>query len=131
MSLVMLAIKLQRIGKKKQPSYRIVVAEKRSKLGAPPTEDLGSYNTITKQGAVDKERIQAWIAKGAQPTPTVHNLLIRLGASDAAKVKVKTKKPPVAIAATQQAVTAPQEEPAPAAVSAEAIASAPSEETAA
>ena len=93
MSFVMLAIKLQRIGKKKQPSYRIVVAEKRSKLGAPPVEDMGSYNTITKQGAVLKERVAYWIAKGAQPTTTAHNLLIRLGALTGQKVAVKMKKP--------------------------------------
>ncbi len=73
----MLAIKLQRIGKKHQPSYRLVAAEKRSKLGAPPVEDLGSYNPFTKAAQFKKERISYWIGKGAQPTVTVHNLLVR------------------------------------------------------
>ena len=45
----MLAIKLQRVGKKHQPGYRLVVAEKRSKMLAPPVEDLGSYSPKTKQ----------------------------------------------------------------------------------
>ncbi len=46
----MLMLKLKRIGKKHQPSFRIVVAEGRSKLGGPPVEDLGSYNAFTKKG---------------------------------------------------------------------------------
>ncbi len=89
----MLAIKLQRIGKKHQPSYRIVVAEKRSKLGAPPVEDLGSYNTFSKKAALRGERISYWIAHGAKPTVTVHNLFVREGAlANAAAIKVKMKR---------------------------------------
>ncbi len=48
----MLAIKLQRGGKKHQPSYRLVVAEKRSKMAAPPVEDLGTYNPFTKKAVL-------------------------------------------------------------------------------
>ena len=68
----MLAIKLQRIGKKHQPSYRIVVAERRSKMAAPPVEDLGSYNPFTKAFAVKKDRVAHWMKMGAQPTVTAH-----------------------------------------------------------
>lgn len=75
----MLAIKLQRIGRKGQPSYRLVVAERRSKLKSPPVEDLGSYSSATKQANFNKERVGHWMKVGAQPTLTVHNLLIKHG----------------------------------------------------
>jgi small subunit ribosomal protein S16 len=73
----MLAIKLQRIGKKHQPSYRLVAALKRSKMAGPPVEYLGSYNPRSKEASFNKERILFWISKGAEPTVTVHNLLIK------------------------------------------------------
>ena len=73
----MLAIKLQRIGKKHQPSFRLVVAERRSKLPGPPIEDLGSYNPATKMFDAKKDRISHWVKVGAQPTVSVHNLLAK------------------------------------------------------
>lgn len=88
----MLAIKLQRIGKKHQPSYRLVVAEKRSKLGAPPVEDLGSYNPAKKALNVKLERVEYWIKNGAQSTVTVHNLLVKNSVIKAARIVVKMKK---------------------------------------
>lgn len=87
----MLAIKLQRIGKKHQPSYRLVVAEKRSKLNAPPVEDLGSWNPFTKKANFAGERVSHWLKSGAQPTPTVHNLLVKEGVLNAPKAKIKVK----------------------------------------
>jgi small subunit ribosomal protein S16 len=88
----MLAIKLQRIGRKHQPSYRIVVAPKRSKLGAPPVEDLGSYNPFTKVATVKAERVNHWLSVGAQPTVTAHNLLVKQGAIKAKKIALSFKK---------------------------------------
>src|SRR3989344_1652402 len=88
----MLAIKLQRIGKKHRPSYRVVVAEKRSKMAAPPVEDLGSYSPFTKSIVVDKTRALYWIEKGARPTATVHNLLVRSGAISGPKRAISIKK---------------------------------------
>ncbi len=89
----MLAIKLQRIGKKHRPSYRLVVAEGRSKMAAPPVEDLGSYDPFTKAIGLKKERISYWLGVGAQPTVTAHNLLVAQGISTAKKLAVKMKKP--------------------------------------
>ena len=89
----MLAIKLQRIGKKHQPSYRLVVAEKRSKLAGPPVEDLGSYSSFRKNGTFKKERIRHWLAIGAKPTVTVHNLLVTQGILEAKKLTLKLRKP--------------------------------------
>ncbi|MDO8574220.1 MAG: 30S ribosomal protein S16 [bacterium] len=95
----MLAIKLQRIGRKHQPSYRVVVAEKKSKLGGPPVEDLGSYDSFSKKNTINKERVKYWIGVGAKPTPTVHNLLLKNQAIEGKKVKINvrpSKKAPVA-----------------------------------
>ncbi len=89
----MLAIKLQRIGKKGQPSYRLVVAEKRSKLPGPPVEDLGSYNPFTKTLEAKRERVNHWVSVGAQPTTTVHNLLVRHRLLTLPKKVVKLGKP--------------------------------------
>lgn len=88
----MLAIKLQRIGKKHQPSYRVVVAEKRSKMAAPPVEDLGAYDPRTKATTVKKERVLHWVKMGAQPTVTAHNLLVKQGVLTGAKIAVKMPK---------------------------------------
>lgn len=85
----MLAIKLQRIGKKHQPTYRLVVAEKRSKLQGPPREDLGSYNPFTKAVHIQKERVNYWLKVGARPTITVHNLLVKNGVLEGKKVAVR------------------------------------------
>lgn len=89
----MLAIKLQRIGKKHQPSYRLVVAEKKSKMAAPPVEDLGSYHPTTKTATIKKERVSHWLKMGAQPTVTVHNLLVHQGVVAGAALPVKMPKP--------------------------------------
>lgn len=75
----MLAIKLKRIGKKHQPSYRIVVAEKRSKLNGKYVENIGWLNPKNKQFDIKKERADYWLKIGAQPTDTVHNLLVKSG----------------------------------------------------
>lgn len=107
----MLAIKLQRVGKKHQPSYRVVVAEKRSKMLAPPVEDLGSYDPRTKATTVKGERVLYWIKMGAQPTVTAHNLLVTEGALTGAKLAVKMPKA-VAKAPIEEKAAAPAEEAA-------------------
>ena len=88
----MLAIKLQRIGKKHKPGYRLVVAVSRSKMAAPPVEDLGFYDPFTKAAGIKKERVLHWISVGAQPTVTAHNLLVKQGIVNAPKKAIKMKK---------------------------------------
>lgn len=88
----MLAIKLQRIGKKHQPSFRVVVAERRSKLGGPPVEDLGSYNPFTKSFNVKADRVTYWIGVGAKPTATTHNLFVKGGVLKSPKIKIRLKQ---------------------------------------
>ncbi|MEK7574366.1 MAG: 30S ribosomal protein S16 [Patescibacteria group bacterium] len=71
----MLAIKLKRIGKKGQASFRVIVAEKRSKVDGRFVEDMGWFNPHNDKFKLDIERINYWIKNGAQPTPSIKNLL--------------------------------------------------------
>ncbi|MBI4159625.1 30S ribosomal protein S16 [Candidatus Wolfebacteria bacterium] len=75
----MLAIKFRRIGRKHQPAFRIVVAEKRSKLRGRFVEDLGWMNPLLHKFEVKKDRAAHWLTIGAQPTASVHNLFVRAG----------------------------------------------------
>jgi small subunit ribosomal protein S16 len=88
----MLAIRFKRVGRKHQPSFRIVIAEKRSKRDGLSIDDIGFYNPITKEFGVKKERLEHWLKVGAKPTPTVHNLLVNHKLISGPKIKIKTKK---------------------------------------
>ena len=72
----MLKLRLQRRGKKNYATYRVVVAEDRAPVKGRYIADLGHYNPHTDEFAVKQDVVAEWIGKGAQPTPTVHNLLI-------------------------------------------------------
>ena len=73
----MVKIRLRRMGAKKSPFYRIVVADSRYPRDGRFIEQLGTYNPLTEPAEikVDAERTQAWIKTGAQPTDTVKRLL--------------------------------------------------------
>jgi len=71
----MLKIKLQTRGKKHQRTFRIVLAEARSKADGKFIDDLGSYNPITKEMSLDKDKMKKWIGNGAQLTRGVDKLL--------------------------------------------------------
>ena len=77
----MLTIRLQRVGKKKFPTYRLVVSEKSRDPQARHLEIVGSYNPHDKEkGLVVKEdRVKHWLDNGAQTSNTVNNLLLKLG----------------------------------------------------
>jgi len=77
----MVKIRLRRMGAKKAPFYRIVVADARSPRDGRCIEEIGTYNPLTKPAAVtvDVEKAQAWIKNGAQPTDTVRTLLKNAG----------------------------------------------------
>jgi len=72
----MLKIRLQRIGKKNAPSYRVVLAEHTASPQGKFLEILGFYNPRKKEKSFKKERIEHWLSKGAQLSPTVFNLLV-------------------------------------------------------
>lgn len=73
----MLKIKLNRLGKKKAPFYRVVVVEAKSKMGGKVNEVLGNYdpNDPKNKIEINKSRYQFWKSKGAQPTDTVRKLV--------------------------------------------------------
>lgn len=77
----MVKIRLRRMGAKKAPYYRIVVADSRSPRDGRCIEEIGSYNPLTEPATiiVDAEKAQNWIKNGAQPTDTVRGLLKNAG----------------------------------------------------
>ncbi len=78
----MLKIRLRRMGAKKAPFYRIVVADSRAPRDGAFVEELGYYNPLTSPSEikVDNEKAIDWMKKGAQPTDTVRALLKKSGA---------------------------------------------------
>lgn len=83
----MLVIRLQRVGKKNQPSFRIILAEKTAPVKGKFIEILGNYNPRQKTKAFETDRILYWLSKGAQASPTMHNLLVSEKIIDEPKVK--------------------------------------------
>ena len=73
----MVKIRLKRVGAKKQPFYRVVVADSRSPRNGRNIEEIGYYNPLTNPAdiKIDAEKATKWIANGAQPTDTVRALL--------------------------------------------------------
>ena len=86
----MVKIRLRRMGAKKNPFYRIVVADSKSPRDGRFIEEIGTYNPVTSPSeiVIDTERADYWIKNGAQPTDTVRALLKKASAS-----QVKTEEP--------------------------------------
>ncbi len=74
-------LRLRRMGKKKQPLYKIVAADSRAKRDGRFLEAVGSYNPRTNPMFIElkEERVYYWLERGAQPSDTVRNLLSRKG----------------------------------------------------
>ena len=94
----MLSIRMTRVGSKKKPYYRVVVTEARSKRQSEFIETLGTYNPRTKpaQVAVNKERVQHWLGKGARPSDSVRTLLAKHVTKDLTPVPAVVAETPVA-----------------------------------
>ena len=77
----MVKIRLRRMGAKKAPFYRIVVADSRSPRDGRCIEEIGTYNPLLESEniTVNVEKAQTWIKNGAQPTDTVRGLLKKAG----------------------------------------------------
>ena len=77
----MVKIRLRRMGAKKAPYYRIVVADARAPRDGRCIEEIGTYNPLLESDniTVDAEKAQNWIKNGAQPTDTVRGLLKKAG----------------------------------------------------
>ena len=112
-------IRLKRLGKKRAPHYRIVVADSRTKRDGRVIEEIGRYVPTENPSfiEVDSERAQYWLSVGAQPTEQVEALLKLTGDYQASKgekavnkVQVKEAKPEFVIDAKKKAVLLPKEE---------------------
>ena len=71
----MLKLRLKRTGKKRSPSYRLVIMENTARRDGRPIEEVGYYNPITKQSKFDSDKIKKWLSNGVQPTEMVTSLL--------------------------------------------------------
>ena len=93
----MLKIRLTRLGDKKSPFYRVVVADSRSPRDGKVVATLGTFDPLHDGGKgetkVDAAQVREWIAKGAIPTETARAVLVKAGAIEA--VPYKEKKMPV------------------------------------
>ncbi|MBI2626036.1 MAG: 30S ribosomal protein S16 [Candidatus Nealsonbacteria bacterium] len=88
----MLVIRFIRVGKKNQPSFKMVITDKRrSSKSSRFVEEVGFYNPLTKKRVLKKERIQYWISKGVKPSPTIYNLLVKDGVLEGKKIAVHKK----------------------------------------
>ncbi|MBX4211533.1 MAG: 30S ribosomal protein S16 [Candidatus Yanofskybacteria bacterium] len=106
-------IRLQRIGKRGQAYFRVVLVEHTKKPKGEIKELLGTYDPHLKKFVAKKERIEYWVSKGAQPSPTVNNLLVNYKVWD--KPKKQSWKPKKKDQATASATPTTPGTPAPAA----------------
>ena len=71
----MLKLRLKRIGRKRSPSYRLVVMENTTRRDGRPVEEVGYYDPIAKKYKFDTDKIKKWLSYGVKPTETVFHLL--------------------------------------------------------
>jgi small subunit ribosomal protein S16 len=113
----MLIIRLQRVGRRNDPSFRVVVTDsKRAPKSGKYLELLGFHNPRTDETVLKGERIKHWISKGAQVSGTLHNLLISHSVIEGKKVNVLPRGRPVVkedvpVEATSQEAAESEEAP--------------------
>ena len=89
-------MRLQRVGRKNDPSYRIVVTDKRESVASGNNIDhIGSYNPKLGVIEIDAEKAKHWLSKGVQPSVTVHNMLVSKKIIDAKKKNALSRKSPI------------------------------------
>ncbi|HEV3245046.1 MAG TPA: 30S ribosomal protein S16 [Candidatus Paceibacterota bacterium] len=105
----MLKIRMQRVGRIGQPSYRIVVTEHTASPKAGKfVEKLGTYNPRTKARTLNEGRVKYWMSVGAKPSDTMHNMLIGAGVILGKKINVLPayKPAPIEASGAPEAVSA-------------------------
>jgi len=91
----MLKIRLQRIGRKNDPSFRVVLTDsKNSTKSGKFLEILGTYNPKASEKNLENDRIKYWMSKGAKCSDTMHNFLVHDKIIEGKKVNVLPKKKP-------------------------------------
>ncbi len=119
-------MRLQRVGRKNDPSYRVVVVDKRTGPKSNKNIDiLGSYNPKMNHVQIDADRAKDWLSKGVQPSDTVHNILVGQKVIEGKKINALPKKSPIV---DEEAVKKAEEEAAAKAEAEKAAAEAPAEE---
>jgi small subunit ribosomal protein S16 len=98
-------IRLRRIGARKHPYYRLVVADTRSPRDGKFLEILGTYDPMQDPVRlnIDHEKIKSWLAKGARPSDTARDFLIEQGLLPRESARKRPAKPPKAAAAAAPA----------------------------
>lgn len=92
----MLVIRLQRVGRKNDPSFRVVVMDSRKAAKSGRViEVVGSYDARQGKPVIKGERVKEWMAKGGRPSETVHNLLVDAKVITGKKVNALNKKTPI------------------------------------
>jgi small subunit ribosomal protein S16 len=124
----MLSIRLQRVGRKNEPTFRIVLTDsKNGPKSGKSLEVLGSYDSRRGDKAdIKVDRVKHWLSHGAQPSGTIHNLLVNKKLIEGKKVNVLPKKRPIKKEGSEA-----EAKPAAAPVAAAAPAEAPVEAVAA
>ena len=102
-------IRLRRIGAKKHPFYRLVVADTRSPRDGKFIEILGTYDPMTDPVKlnIDQEKVKSWLQKGARPSDTARALLIDQGLLPKESARKRPSKPAKAAAPAEPAAPAP------------------------
>jgi len=92
----MLKVRLQRVGRRNDPSFRVVVTDStRGPKSGKYIEMLGSYNPRQKRVALNEDRIKYWMSVGAKVTDTMHNILVKEKITSGKKINVLPKKKPI------------------------------------
>ena len=89
-------MRLQRIGRKNNPSYRVIVTDSRNaaKRGLP-TDLIGSYDPLKGRVQIDAEKAKLWLSRGVQPSDTVYNFLVSEKIIEGKKRNALSKKSPI------------------------------------
>jgi len=108
----MLKVRLQRVGRKNDPSFRVVVTDsRRGPKSGNFIEILGSYDARQGKPNLKADRIKHWISVGAQTSGTVHNLLVSEGVIEGNKKNVLPKKSPIVKEGTEEVKAEASPEP--------------------
>ncbi len=101
----MLRIRLQRVGRKHEPSFRVVLTESQNSTKSGRVQEiLGSYDPRFDNPVIKGDRVKYWISMGAQPTDTVHNILVSQKIVEGKKKNVLPKKSPPKVEVKEEAV---------------------------
>jgi small subunit ribosomal protein S16 len=88
----MLKLRLARVGRKNRPLFRIVITEKSAAPKSGYISSLGIWDPVNKKLDIDKNQVKDWLNKGAQPSDTVHNILVKEKIIKGEKIRTTTEK---------------------------------------